>query len=402
MYMTATAYPRLRASLAPEYIDLHDEQLDALVTEVYGEGVTAESVESFWNDVGRGFQGVAKGVGSFAKQAAPVVGHALPGIAQGALTGASVGGPFGAIAGALAGGAGGVLSQSKDPTLRGIGGAIGGATQLASRFTPGGALGGLASAGLGALSGGGGAGGALSSLANIGLGALGQRGGAAGALGNLAGSALGGLRRGGTSGALSSLAGGALGMVGRQGGALGAIGQVAGSIGPQLAGALGGAGGSGASANALLGLLSRPETVRALSSAAMGPFGRSQVLVGSQPVAVQSILSALGGLAGRAASEAESTANEALPAYFHSADGELAIDPADAEQRVDALLELFAATPSPQTFRRRPMGEAENDEGEHDESAEPEYTDEDAAYDEWLLATEAEWAEDGEHDESFA
>ncbi|HEY3257124.1 MAG TPA: hypothetical protein VGJ91_24370, partial [Polyangiaceae bacterium] len=219
MYPTATAYPKLRESLAAEYLELSDEQLDSVVAEIYGPGITAEDVESFWNDVGRGFQNVAKGVGNFAQQAAPVLGRALPGIAQGALTGASVGGPFGALAGALAGGAGGILSQSRDPTLRGIGGAIGGVGRLASSFTGGGALG---------------------NLASVGLGALGQRGGPAGALGGIAGSALGALQRGGPAGALGGIASTALGALQQRGGVAGGIGQVAGALAPQLAGLLGG------------------------------------------------------------------------------------------------------------------------------------------------------------------
>lgn len=340
--MYRTAYPALRASLDPGYVEISDEQLDALVAEIYGTGVSAEDVEAFWNDLGRGFSNVAQSVGRFAQRAAPVLGRALPSIAQGALSGATVGGPIGAIVGAAAGGAGGVLSQSRNRTLRGIGGAIGGATQLASSFTGGGAL------------------------------------------RNLAGVALGG---GGRGGALGGLAGTALGALGRQGGAAGAISRVAGQFAPQLAGLFGG--GGGGSANALLGLLSRPETVRALSAAAMGPYGRTQVPVGSQAVPVQSILGALGTLAGRAASEAEAAGEQAFPDYFYAADGELAIDPADAEQRAEALLELFASTPS------RYVERAAREYDEYDEAG---YSDEDAAYDEWLLANEAVWSEDGEFD----
>jgi hypothetical protein len=343
MYMTATEFPHLRAALAPEYTEWSDEQIDALVAELYGAEVSAEDVESFWSDVGRGFQNVGRSVGRFAQQAAPVVGRALPAIAQGAITGAGVGGPIGAIVGAAAGGAGGVLSQSRNPTLRGIGGAVGGATQLVSQFTPAGRLG--------------------------------------GAVGQMAKLALGGGR-----GAAGGIAQGALSALGHQGGALGTVGRIAGGLVPQIAGALGGAAGGrggGGAANALLGLLSRPETTRALAAAGLGAAGRSTVMVGGQAVPVQSILSALGGLAGRAAGEAE-TATAALPAYYYGADGELAIDPADAEQRTDALLELFAVTPVPLVFET-----AESDESfEHDEAT---YTAADARRDAWLMANEAEW-----------
>ncbi len=371
MYVTQTAYPRLRESLAADYVELSDERLDAIVAEVYGPGVTAEDIESFWRDVGRGFQNVARGVGNFAQQAAPVVARTLPGIAQGALTGASFGGPFGAIAGAVAGGAGSALSQSRNPTLRGIGGAIGGAGRLASSFTGGGALG---------------------NLANVALGALGGRGATAGALRQIAGGALGALPGGGMPGAIGNLAGTAIGALQRQGGVAGAIGQAAGAIAPQFATAL--AGNRGGNANALLGLLSRPETVRALTAATLGQYGRPNVMVGGQPVGVQSILGALGNLAGRAAGEAESAA-EHLPAYFYAADGELAIDPANSDERADALLELFARTP--------PVAEHRAAHAAHvHEWTEPEYSAADAAYDAWLMATELHWSEHDEQDESHA
>lgn len=366
--MYQTAYPNLRASLAPDYVELSDEQLDFLVAEIYGAGVAAEDVEAFWNDVGRGFKKVGSSIGNFAQSAAPVLGRALPAIAQGAMTGASVGGPFGAIAGAVAGGAGGVLAQSRNPTLRGIGGAIGGVSQLASNFTGGGAL---------------------RNLAGVALG--GGGGGAAGLLGNIAGSALRGRR--GPGGALGGIAQTALGALQQRGGPAAAIGQLAGGLAPQLAGALG----QGGSANALLGLLSRPETVRALSAAAMGSYGRAQVPVGPHAVPVQSILGALGNLAGHAAREAES-AGERHPGYFYAADGELAIDPADAEQRTTALLELFEQTPSPHLLQQL---QAEAAAGESDEADETEYGDEDAIYDEWLLANEAEWSESDEDQEYY-
>lgn len=325
--MCHTAYPTLRASLAPEYTELSDEQLDFLVAEMYGPGVSAEDIEGFWNDVGKGFKTVGK-----------TVGRALPSIAQGAMTGASVGGPWGALAGAVAGGAGGILSQSKNKTLRGIGGAIGSVGKLAGNFTGGGALRGLAGSAFGALQG--------------------------------------------------------------RGGATGAIGKLAGGLAPQLANALGGRGGS---AGALLGMLSRPETVRALSAAALGPAGRGQLSIGGQSVPVQSILSALGNLAGRAASEAEAF-GEHYPGYFYAADGELAIDPADSEQRTLALLELYAETPSP--YESEGVESDESDESdEYDESDEAYdetlYTDEDAVYDEWLLSNEAVWSE-YEEEESHA
>jgi hypothetical protein len=147
--MYPTDYPRLRASLAPEYAEIDDAQLDALVAEIYGPGVSAEDIESLWRSIGRGVQNVARGVGRVVQRAAPTVARALPAVAQGALTGLTAGGPVGALAGAVAGGAGGIMSQSRNRTLRGIGGAIGGATRVAGSLTGGGALRNLAGVGLG-------------------------------------------------------------------------------------------------------------------------------------------------------------------------------------------------------------------------------------------------------------
>jgi hypothetical protein len=341
--MPTTEYPRLRASLAPEYAEIDDEQLDALVAEIYGPGVSAEDIESLWRDVGRGFQNVARGVGRVAQQAAPVVAGALPSIAQGAMTGATVGGPWGALAGAVAGGVGGVMSQSKNRTLRSVGGAIGGATQLAGNLTGGGALRGLAGVGLG--------------------------GGTAGLIGQLAGGA-------------RALPPAGAAQLARRMARRPTPARLAG-LPAQLGGALGGAGGS---ANALLGMLARPETLRALSASALGGFGRQQVPLGGQSVPVQSILGALGTLAGRAAAESEAAGEHAHPAHYYDSAGELAIDPADAEQRAEALLELYAATPTP--YAEWLVTEAAESMAEDVEDAQPEYTEDDAEYDEWLLAGE--------------
>lgn len=323
MCRIVTAYPHLRESLSPEFVEVSDEQLGGIVAELYGDGVAAEDVENFLRDVGRGFQRVGRGAAKFAGQAAP-------GIIQGATTGAALG-PWGALAGAVVGGAGSVLSRQRNPTLRGIGNVVGGVTRAAGGLTGGGAL------------------------------------------RNAAGLALGGAR----------------------GGAAGGLGQLAGSLGPQLAAA---AGGRGFNANALLGVLSRPETLRALSAAALSPYGRPQVPVGAQQVPVQSILGTVGQLAGRAAAEAEYESEHYPEHYFDSA-GELAIDPADAEQRTWALLELFAATPPSSHTHFHDSDETDefagDDAGEADEA---EYTAADAAYDEWLLANETEWANDSEEE----
>ena len=307
-----TSLPVLRSCLAAEFSDLNDGQLDAVVAEIFGAEVTADDIESFWSDIGHGLSSVGKSVVK-----------ALPNIAQGAATGAGFGGPIGALVGAVAGGAGGILSQSRNKTLRGIGSAVGGISQVASGIRGGG----------------------LGSLANIALGGL------------------------------SRAAGGAAG-----GGPLAAI---AGGLGRAIPGMAG-----GGSANALMGLLSRPETLQALMSSSLGAAGRSRVMVGNQPVGVQSIMSAIGNLAGRAASEAAADTSEGLPEYFLDAEGEPEIDPADSDQRSDALLALFALTLPRLLAGQRDKENDESDERESDEWDEdvPEYTEADAENDEWILA----------------
>lgn len=156
MTATPTDFPLLRASLAPEYESVDVGQLRALVQQVYGPGATPEDVENFFGSIGNGFRQAARAVGQFAQRAAPVLKNALPGIASGAMSGAALG-PWGALAGAVAGGAGSILSQSRNPTARAIGGGIGTAANLVSTVRGGGAtgaLGALGSIASGALGGG--------------------------------------------------------------------------------------------------------------------------------------------------------------------------------------------------------------------------------------------------------
>ena len=277
-------YPLLRASLAPEYAELSERDLDQLVRAVYGGEATAEDVEGLFDDIGKGLKGAAKGVAGFAQKAAPVLGKALPAIASGAGTGAAFG-PIGALVGAGAGLAGGLLSQSGNKTARKIGGAIHDVGGLVSTVR------------------GGGAGGALGSLASVASGAL-----------------------GGTP--IGRAAAGALRSVG---------------------------GGGGGAANALLGLLSRPELAQALNSSALGAIGRRSIPVGGQQVPVHQMLSALGQLSQRAAHEAAEYDPDAAetPAFAEAAAEAFGIDADDAEDRTDALLTLLALSPS--VWSRQPQ-----------------------------------------------
>lgn len=150
-------FPLLRKSLDAEYAELSESGLDALVQQIYGPEATAEAVEGFFGDIGRGLSGAARGVGRFAQTAAPALARALPSVAQGASGGAAFG-PWGALIGAGAGLTSGLLSQSSNKTARGIGGAIHGVGNLVSTVR------------------GGGASGALGSLTSVATGALGNTG----------------------------------------------------------------------------------------------------------------------------------------------------------------------------------------------------------------------------------
>ncbi|MEN2786466.1 hypothetical protein ACFOKI_05635 [Sphingomonas qilianensis] len=129
-------------------------------------------------------------------------------------------------------------------------------------------------------------------------------------------------------------------------GALGALGAITGGKagGRNPLAMLGGGGG----ANALLGLLMRPETLQALSASAMGGFGRPTVPVGAQQVPVNMLMSALGTLANRTAHEAAEyyQGAESLPGFMEDAGEALGLDVEDAEGRADTLLTLLALSPS--------------------------------------------------------
>ena len=149
-----TDYPMLTASLDQRYAGLSRQGLTELVEDLYGPGVTPEDVEGFFDDIGRGLQHAAQGVGHFAQQAAPMVVKALPAMATGAASGSAFG-PWGALIGAGAGLTSGLMSQSSNHTVRDIGGAIHSVGGLVSTVR------------------GGGAGGAMGSLASITGGGLG-------------------------------------------------------------------------------------------------------------------------------------------------------------------------------------------------------------------------------------
>lgn len=280
--MTYHDLPRLRGSLDPRYAHLPAEDLDQLVRQVYGPGVSAEDVEGLFDDIGRGLKGVAQGVGGFARQAAPVLQKALPNIASGAAAGSAFG-PWGALIGAAAGAASGILSQSKDPTARGIGGAIHDTGSLVSTVRGGGATG------------------ALGALASVGSGALGTTPGGRQAAAQLRGAA-GAPEPAPTAGGANALAG----LLGR----------------PELFQAL--------TASMMAGF------GRGGTKVAGQDIPVSQMLAALSTLAQRAAHEAA----------ALDPGSERTPAFAEAAEATLGLDPEDAEGRTDALLTLLALSPS--------------------------------------------------------
>jgi hypothetical protein len=98
--MSETDYPAIRRVMGPVRERLDDEELENVLETVLP-GTDPDAIENFMSTVQQ-----------FGKQAAPLVKKVGPGIAQGAMQGATVGGPWGALAGAVGGGATSLLSPS--------------------------------------------------------------------------------------------------------------------------------------------------------------------------------------------------------------------------------------------------------------------------------------------------
>lgn len=289
--------PLLRSALDSHYAAASGAEIDAVVQSIYGEAVTAEDVEGLFSDIGRGLQGAARGIGQFARQAAPVLSRAAPSVLAGAATGSALG-PWGALIGAGAGLAGGILSQSRNSTARAVGSGIGQAGGLVSAVR------------------GGGPAGALGALASVGGGIAGQT---------------------------------------PQGRALRATMAGRAPAQGQVPTGMGAAGGS--SANALAGLLARPELLQSLLSSLLGSAGRRQVPVGGQDIPVHQMLGTLSTVARRAASEAaefDPNADHTSPGLLAASEA-LGMETEDAESRADAVLTMLALAPSIWNRRDPPM-----------------------------------------------
>lgn len=130
-------------------------------------------------------------------------------------------------------------------------------------------------------------------------------------------------------------------------GAMGALGALGGGTMQGAAIPLSPAAGGG-SANALIGLLGRPEITQGLLQGALGQFGRQNIAIGGQQIPTSLLLNALGTLANRAAHEAAEAQDtgEALPAHFVEAAEALGLESEDVEGRTDTLLTLLALSPA--------------------------------------------------------
>jgi hypothetical protein len=98
-------------------------------------------------------------------------------------------------------------------------------------------------------------------------------------------------------------------------------------------------------AGQLLQTITRPETLQALASMALGSTGRSDIPIGGTSVPVSAFTNLIGVLAGQADSEyAESVARAeaALPEYMVGASGQARGDPAIEEHRAGALYEFLS------------------------------------------------------------
>ncbi|GLI01053.1 hypothetical protein [Phytohabitans aurantiacus] len=133
-----TVYPRLREVLDPRFASLSDAELEAAFESAFGEGVTPAEYEEFFNGLGKALSGVARDVGQFAQQAAPVVATGFQGALQGAAAGSRLG-PWGALGGALTGAAGAALSKHGQGAARDVGGVLSGVVGTAGALRGGGA-----------------------------------------------------------------------------------------------------------------------------------------------------------------------------------------------------------------------------------------------------------------------
>ena len=107
-----TTYPGLRRNLNPELAELSDSQIEALFR---GRNLDAESLEGFFDDLGKFASGVGKELGKAASSVGKAVVAAAPTVLPlaGQVVGTAFGGPIGgAIGGSLGSLAGGAIGTA--------------------------------------------------------------------------------------------------------------------------------------------------------------------------------------------------------------------------------------------------------------------------------------------------
>jgi hypothetical protein len=182
------------------------------------------------------------------------------------------------------------------------------------------------------------------------------------------------------------------GPIGAQlGGTLGSLaGKAVGAATGQPA-AGGGLGGGGSAASQLLQTITKPETIQAVASMAMGAMGKSNVSVGGTSVPISAFANLLGTLVGKAQAEyaeARSSAEgDGTPPYMKDYAGQPVSDPAVPLNRAVALYQLLQNAPRD--------SEGEDDEAE---AAELDMESMQAEYDEMeLLEMESMELEESEY-----
>ena len=147
------------------------------------------------------------------------------------------------------------------------------------------------------------------------------------------------------------------------------------------------------SASQLLHTITRPETLAALASMAMGSSGRTDIPVGGTTIPVSAFSNLIGVLAGQAESEYSESiarAESALPEYMVGASGEARGDPAIEEHRASALYEFLNEAEWAEYAEQSEQSEWESESSEWSESGFESESEADAAE---LVELELELAE---------
>jgi hypothetical protein len=126
-------------------------------------------------------------------------------------------------------------------------------------------------------------------------------------------------------------------------------------------------------ASQLLQTITRPETLQALASMAMGSSGRTDIPVGTTSVPVNAFSNLISVLAGQAEaeySESIARAESAVPEYMQGASSEARGDPAVEEDRARALYEFLSEQDASGESGESEWAESESESAEAEAEAE--------------------------------